>query len=107
MKTKTAARIVVLPLLVSLFAAAPLMAAGDSCFVTPRMEKTRVVVREVDQGGNPQGQIGSSNWLSLGERLPITSQTEKIVISYQETSEGRSYRTGAQDCSNGRVIYVP
>lgn len=106
MKTKTAVRIVTFLLMVSLFAATSLMAESPSCYVTPQWEKTRVVVREVDQSDKPQGQI-ASQWLDFGERLPITSHTERIVISYKEAYESRGCRTGAQDCSDGRVIEVP
>lgn len=106
MKTKTAAWIVMFLLIVSLFAVTPLMAQSPSCYVTPQTEKTRVVVRELDQDGNPQKQI-ASQWISLGERLPITSDTGKIIISYQEVFEHRGYQTSDLDCSNRRVIKVP
>lgn len=93
-------------LIVTLVAARPLTAKSPSCYVTPQTEKTRVVVRELDQDGNPLKQI-ASQWISFGERLPITSDTGKIIISYQEVFEHRGYQTRDLDCSNGRVITVP
>jgi hypothetical protein len=93
-------------LMVSLLAAAPLLAQGPSCYVTPGLEKTLVTVREVDQDGNPLGEL-CSGWLNLGEQAPITSRTGSIVINYQQASSDKGYQTDPQDCSNGRVITIP
>lgn len=93
-------------LIVSLLAAAPLPAQGPSCYVAPGMETTFVGVREVDQDSNPLEEIGSG-WLKLGEQVPITTRTGRIVIKYQQASSDKGYQTDPQDCSNGRVITVP
>jgi hypothetical protein len=106
MKTKKAVRRAIFALMAVLSAAAPLMAQGPSCFVTPGMEKTRVSVRELDQDGNPLGELGSG-WLNLGERVPVTSRTGSIVIKYQQASADKGYQTDPRDCSNGNVITVP
>jgi hypothetical protein len=106
MKKKKAVRRAIFALMAVLSAAAPLMAQGPSCFVTPGMEKTLVSVREVDQDGNPLGELGSG-WLNLGEQVPIASRTGSIVIKYQQASSDKGYQTDPQDCTSGRVITVP
>lgn len=93
-------------LIVGLSATAPLPAQGPSCYVTPGLEKTLVSVREVDQDGNPLGELGSG-WLNAGEQVPINSRTGRVVIQYQQASSDKGYRTDPQGCSNGGVITVP
>jgi len=93
-------------LIASLLAAAPLMAQGPSCYVSPGMERTFVSVRELDQDSNPLGEIGSG-WVTPGEQVAINSRTGRIVIKYQLASSDKSFQTDPQDCSGGRVISVP
>ena len=93
-------------LIASLLAAAPLMAQGPSCYVSPGMERTFVSVRELDQDSNPLGEIGSG-WVTPGEQVAINSRTGRIVIKYQLASSDKSFQTDPQDCAGGRVITVP
>ena len=93
-------------LVLGLSAVSTLMAQGPSCYVTPGIEKTMVSVREVDQDGNPLGELGSG-WLNLGEQVPINSRTGRIVVNYQQTSSDKGFQTEPQDCSSGTVITVP
>jgi len=106
MKTKIAARTMMFILIASLLAAAPLMAQGPSCYISPGLEKTFVSVRQLDQDSNPLDEIGSG-WASPGEQLAVNSRTGRIVIKYQQASSDKSYQTDPQDCSGGRVITVP
>ena len=106
MKTETAALVMILALITTLWAEDPLLAQGPSCYVTPGMEKTFVSVRELDPDGNPLEEIGRG-WVNSGEQVAITSRTGRIVINYQQASSDKGFQTDPQDCSGGTVISVP
>jgi len=97
MKTKIAARTMMFILTASLGAAAPLMAQGPSCYISPGLEKTFVSVRQLDQDSNrwmrsaadgrprraagrqqPDGQNRHPN-TSKPHRIKATRQTLKTV----------------------------
>jgi hypothetical protein len=42
-----------------------------------------------------------------GEQVAINSRTGRIAIKYQLGSSDKSFQTDPQDCSGGRVIFVP
>jgi hypothetical protein len=89
-----------------IFGDAPAHGQSASCYVLASMEKTFVFIRELDQDGNPLGELGSG-WIDQGNQVPVTSRTGKIAISYQLSSSDKKFETDPKDCSNGRVISVP
>jgi hypothetical protein len=84
----------------------PAQGQSASCSISASMEKTFVFIRELDQDGNPLGELGSG-WIDQGNQVPVTSRTGKIAISYQLSSSDKRFETDPKDCSNGRVITVP
>ena len=85
---------------------APAKGQSASCYISAGMEKTFIFVRELDQDGNPLGELGSG-WIDQGNQVPVTSRTGKIAISYQLSSSDKRFETDPKDCSNGSVITVP
>jgi hypothetical protein len=85
---------------------APARGQSASCSISAGMERTFIFVRELDQDGNPLGELGSG-WIDQGNQMPVTSRTGKIAISYQLSSSDKRFETDPKDCSNGTVISVP
>jgi hypothetical protein len=85
---------------------APAQGQSASCYVSAGMEKTFIFVRELDQDGNPLGDLGSG-WIDQGSQMPLTSSTGKISISYQLSSSDKRVEMDPQACSGGTVISIP
>jgi hypothetical protein len=85
---------------------APALGQDSSCYITPSMEKTFFFVRELDQDGNPLGELGSG-WFNQGDKVAIISRTGRISISYQLSSSDKRVKMDPTDCSGGTVISVP
>jgi len=98
--------VVILVMAAGLLYGTPALGQDASCFVAPAMEKTHLFVREIDQDGNPLGEVGSG-WVNAGERMPVNSQTGKIVINYRLSSSDKRFKMDPTDCANGSVISVP
>jgi hypothetical protein len=79
---------------------------GPSCYLTGSTGKTFFFVRELDQDGNPLGQLGSG-WVNPGEQMPIISQTGNISINYRLSSSDKMVMMDPTNCSDGAVISVP
>jgi hypothetical protein len=89
-----------------LLPSAPVLGQSSSGYVSAAMEQTFISVHEVDQDGNPLGELGSG-WVQKEDQLEISSRTGSIVISYQLSSSDKRFMMDPVSCSGGTVISVP
>jgi len=70
------------------------------------MERTRVIVREMDEDGAGETRLWEG-WLEKGERQKIKSAQGQIIYDYRLASNDRTQGDNSTYCDNGDTVRIP